>query len=87
MGTFRLDDEDIARIADAVAKRIAPSATDGPSPTWMNSKQAAEHLAVPVSTIQEATANRAIPFHKRGPGGRCYFRASELDRAREDGLI
>jgi excisionase family DNA binding protein len=88
MGSFELSDTDIARIAEAVAKRIAPVATDGTATTrWLNSKEAAAHLGVSVRTIHELTAQGVLPHHQTGPNARCFFRVAELDQARDQGLV
>jgi excisionase family DNA binding protein len=73
-----------------LAERLAPYL---PTPEarrggWLSSREAAEYLAVSLDTIQDKTAKREIPFRQPGgPGGRCYYLAAELDRARDSGAI
>lgn len=44
---------------------------------WLNTKEAAEYMRAPVSTIYHYIQNNMIPFHK--PNGRILFKASDLD--------
>jgi excisionase family DNA binding protein len=66
-------------LADKLAARLPQEvAEDG----WMASEEAADYLAVPISTLRKLTAAGSIPFTQDVPGGRCYFKRSELDRWR-----
>lgn len=70
-------------LAEKVAARLGPQAMDD---GWMTSAKAADYLAVPISTVRKLTAAGSIPFAQDVPGGRCYFKRSELDRWRQDEL-
>jgi excisionase family DNA binding protein len=82
-----LDDEAL----DALAVRLAPRlrnyltlapreqlAEDG----WMGTEDAARHLGMSRHALYKLTSARRIPFTPDTPGGRCWFRRSELDHWR-----
>ena len=46
------------------------------SPTWLTSKQLAQHLGISVSTVSKLRG-RKIPFYKLG--GKIYFKKQEID--------
>jgi hypothetical protein len=47
---------------------------------WMDSKAAARYLGMPsVHPLHKLTAARSIPFEQNVPGGKCWFKRSELD--------
>ncbi len=81
-----IDQAAVEALADALAEKIAArlplqEVEDG----WMTSAQAADYLAVPISTLRKLTAAGLIPFAQDVAGGRCYFKRSELDRWRARG--
>lgn len=80
--TLALDSETVEALAEAIAARVAELASRREEDGWMTSAEAARHLAVPISTLRKWTAAGAVPFAQDVPGGRCYFRRSELDRWR-----
>jgi excisionase family DNA binding protein len=45
----------------------------------MDTKQAAEYVGVTVAALHRHTAARTIPFEQDAPGGKCWFKRSELD--------
>jgi excisionase family DNA binding protein len=45
----------------------------------MDSKQAAAYLGISPSSLWKLTAARDIPFEQDKPGGKCWFKRSELD--------
>lgn len=59
----------------------AEPARDG----WMETKEAAAYLGMPLSTLHRLTAARDVPFEQDGPGCKCYFKRSELDEWRRRG--
>jgi len=68
-----LEDADVERIALRIAELMAKQ--EG-SP-WMNSEQAAEYMACPVSRIRKLTMTGVLPPYKEG--GRNLYKRSELD--------
>lgn len=68
-------------LADAVARKVLIAIGVG-SDRWMTSAEAAEYLAIPLSSLRKLTAAGAVPFSQDAPGGRCYFLRTELDRWR-----
>lgn len=69
-------------LAGKVAERLPRQNDDD---CWMTSAEAADYLAVPISTLRKLTAAGSVPFAQDVAGGRCYFKRSELDRWRRDG--
>lgn len=77
---LEIPDELIEVIAQRAAALVPSSAVeDG----WMDAREAADYLAIPLSTIHKLTAARAIPCSQDTPGGKLYFRRSALDAWRE----
>jgi excisionase family DNA binding protein len=72
---------DLAELAQTLQPYLAPAITPAED-RWLTSKQAADYLAISVHALHRLTSERRIPFEQSGPGGRCYFRKSELDRWR-----
>lgn len=82
-----LDEEEMEAIAHALAPRmireIEKWLEEGASQDrWMNSREAAEYLAIPPSTLRKLTASCAIPFAQESEGANCYFKRSDLDQWR-----
>jgi excisionase family DNA binding protein len=66
-----------------LARRLAPYL---PAPTthlapdgWLTTKQAADYLGMTANALHKLTAARTIPFEQDAPGGKCWFRCSDLD--------
>lgn len=81
-----LDDEDLdqlaARVADLVVERLR---TDHKSnDRWLTSKEAAAHLGITLHALRHLVARRAVPFVQDAPGGKMFFRPSELDAWRAE---
>lgn len=70
-------DKRLASIEDKLAGLIQridnPTST---SPTWMTSKQLAQHLSISVSAVTNLRTYK-IPYYKLG--GRIYFKKEEID--------
>lgn len=77
--TLTIPPELVERIAVRAAELVEKRDDD----RWMNAREAAEYLAVPVSTIHKLTADQTIPFSQDVAGGKLYFRRSKLDAWRE----
>ena len=82
-----LDAEALDALADQLAPRLAGRlAADAPEPDrWLDTRGAADHLALSVHALHRLSADRRIPASQDKPGGRLYFKRSELDRWRRDG--
>jgi hypothetical protein len=74
-----LDSDDLAELAELLAPYLPTTSADG---GWMNTRAAAEYLDMPMSALHRLTAARQIPCSQDGPGARCFFRRSDLDRWR-----
>jgi excisionase family DNA binding protein len=73
-----LGPDDLAELA----ARLAPflPAPEDPAPDgWLSTREAASHLGISVNALHKLTAARAIRFEQAKPGGRCWFRRSDLD--------
>ena len=82
-----LDDDAL----DALAERLAPRLEgrigrrlepEVGADRWMTTADAAGYLGMTANALHKLTAARAIPFSQDGPGCRCWFRRSDLDRWR-----
>ena len=80
--TLSVDDDAFDRLADEIAERLSDLLPRRSEDGWMESREAAIYLKVPLSTIHKWTAEGTIPFTQDGPGARCFFLRSELDRWR-----
>ena len=80
-----LDDDDVSRIASAVAdlviERLSEQKSEG---QWLNTREAAEHLGLSLHALRHLVARRAVPYVQDAPGSKVYFRASQLDAWREE---
>ncbi len=52
---------------------------------WIDSKEAADYLAISVADLHKLTAARAIPFEQEAPGHKCFFKRSQPDERRRNG--
>lgn len=81
-----LDEDALDRLARALAPRLqrlttSATAQDG----WMDSPAAAAYLGLSTHALHRLTATRRIPCSQDRPGGRCYFKRSDLDEWRAQG--
>lgn len=73
-------------LIDAIAQRAAALVSSTPiEDRWLDAREAAAYLAVPLSTIHKLTSARAIPCSQDTPVGKLYFKRSALDAWREGG--
>ena len=81
-----LDADALDRLAEQLAPRLAGRlAADAPEPDrWLDTRGAADHLALSVHALHRLSADRRIPAAQDKPGGRLYFKRSELDRWRSE---
>jgi excisionase family DNA binding protein len=75
-------DELAARLAPRLTERLEYPEPDG----WLDGQTAAEHLGITRSAFHQLTAARDLPFEQDTPGGKLWFRRSDLDRWREGRL-
>jgi len=73
------------RLAPRLANQLAPRTTFEEG--WLDSKGAASYLGITVNALHKPTAARAIPFEQEGPGCKCWFKRSDLDRWRQAGSV
>jgi excisionase family DNA binding protein len=83
LGRALLDElgpDDLAELARRVSPYLpAPAASeDG----WLSTRQAADYLGISTNALHKLTASRAIRFEQDKPGGKCWFKRSELDAFR-----
>jgi excisionase family DNA binding protein len=84
--TLALDDAAIDRLADELAEYILsrlPASEAGDR--WLSSREAADYLALPLSTLRKLSAADALPAYQDTPSGCLYFKRSELDEWRRSG--
>jgi len=65
-------------LAGALALHVplpAESAADG----WISTRGAAAYLGMSSSALNNLTAARRVPFEQDRPGGKCWFKRSDLD--------
>ena len=76
-----LDDDDLDRLAELLAPRLAGrvTSTAGQPDGWLDSTQAAAYVGISRTALHKATAARSIPFEQDGPGCKCWFKRSNLD--------
>lgn len=79
---------------EALAERLAPlleARLAGPhDDAWFDAKGAAEYLGMSLASLYRRTTREAraepdaIPAHQEVPGGKLWFKRSELDEWRRD---
>ncbi len=74
-----------ARVARDLAERSQGGRREGLNDRWLTLREAAEYLGCSVAALHKLTCARAVPFHQRAPGAKCWFKASELDEWRRQG--
>ena len=87
-----LDGPDLDRLADSLAplvhrlaSRTRPPSEPEPEVTrlstseWLDSKSAAQYLGVTRKALYHYKDGRDLPSHQREPGGKLWFKRSELD--------
>lgn len=80
--TVRLEPEQLAELARLVAdemRRNGHAAPADEADAWLTSAEAAAHVRLSLSELQRRAATREIPSQQDVPGGRRYYRRSELD--------
>lgn len=78
---LRADPGALRELAEALAP-YAPAPTALPEDGWIGTREAAAYLGTTPGALNNLTAARAVPFQQECPGGRCWFKRSELDAYR-----
>ena len=73
--SFSLSDDEIQRIADAVATRLGARTSDD---RWLTVKAASEYSSLSEMALRTAASRGRLPSH-RGESGRLMFRESDLN--------
>lgn len=83
-----LDDDDLDRLAERLAPRlagrVAGDGADGNADGWLDARAAAEYLGISRYALHRLSSDRRLPCSQERPGGRLYFKRSELDRWRSE---
>ena len=81
-----LGDEELDRLAELLAPRLLKRGLGEQPDEWLDTRGAARYLGMTVQALHHTRASQAgIPAHQDVPGGKLYFRKSELDRWRAEG--
>lgn len=54
---------------------------------WIGTREAAAYLGMTAAALHKLTAAKEIPFEQDCPGGKLWFKRSELDRWRRGGSV
>jgi hypothetical protein len=74
--------EALQRLHDALAQLESAAGQD----TWRDTKAAAAYLAMKPNALHELASARAIPSEQPVPGGKQWFKRSDLDARRRERL-
>jgi excisionase family DNA binding protein len=76
-----LDEDDLAELAERLEPFLnRPDPGDG---EWLDTKRAAAYLGLSRHALYRLTSEQRILFSQERPGGKCWFRRSELDAWRK----
>lgn len=75
---LHLDDDDVERLAAAIARRLDRRLGAGIASPWLTADQAADYIGAPISRIRQLTMGDEIPVHR--DGRRVLYHRDELDR-------
>lgn len=76
-----LADEIVARVVAELRERKSGPDTD----RWLTARDAATYLGLTVTALHKLTSARSVPFAQDTPGGKLWFKASDLDAWRYGG--
>jgi hypothetical protein len=79
---LRFPDDELDRLADRIAARLAGHLRPEPDDGWLDTKAAASYSGCTVDALHKAMSRREVDFEQNGPGGKAWFRRSDLDRWR-----
>jgi excisionase family DNA binding protein len=66
----------LERLADLIVDRLAARTL---APEWLDSNGAARYLGVSRKALYHLIERRLLPAHQDEPGGKLWFKRSELD--------
>lgn len=73
-------DDELRELAELLRPFLAESESAPDASPWLHGQRAiAEHLGLPLSTVEKLTAANALPVHRLGERRRISARADELD--------
>lgn len=72
------------RVADRIMERLSFTQPAPEPDRWMNSAEAAAYLGTTANALHKLTSARTVPFEQDAPGGRLYFKRSDLDAWRRE---
>jgi excisionase family DNA binding protein len=75
----RMSEDALARLA----LRLRPHLDAVEPDRWLTTAEAAAYLGCTENAVHKLTAARAVPFEQGCPGGKLYFKRSQLDAWRE----
>jgi Helix-turn-helix domain len=75
--------EALQRLHDALAELEPSSGQDA----WMDSKAAAAYLGMKPNALHQLTTAHAIPSEQHVPGGKRWFKRSDLDAWRRGAFV
>lgn len=74
-----LNSEALDELARVLAPRLAGLLDTSTDDGWIDAKAAAIYVGLTPAALYRHTAARTIPFEQDCPGGKCWFKRSELD--------
>jgi excisionase family DNA binding protein len=71
--------EELCELIGPMINSTAPGHVTYHPNQWLDTKQAAAYLGMTVNALHKYTSARSIRFYQDVPGGKCWFKRSELD--------
>ena len=83
-----LDTEALAELATLLAPHMPAATPRTVEDGWLDTRRAAEYAGTTPTALHKAMAARAVRFEQECPGGKAWFKRSDLDawRGRSEGL-
>jgi hypothetical protein len=69
----------VALVAERAAEIVVAQLGGRDDDRWFDTRAAAAYLGLTANALHKLSAARAIPFHQDTPGGKLWFKRSELD--------
>jgi hypothetical protein len=74
----KADPAALRELADALSAYVTLPAAP-PDDGWLDLKRAAGYVGISPNALHKHTGPRTVPFAQDCPGGKCWFKRSELD--------